>query len=321
MNRPNRFSQAITWFSAGWLILLFVAELVVGEHHPLEALVAYVPQQAFILPFVVAIVTTLCTRQVIHTAACLGMIVVFVFVFLGFHFSIPTKQTPDFRVMTVNVAGSYRPVKALVETVRREQPDILLMQEANPLRAENDALRSVESMPGAKWYTARIADVAILSRKPLSNVRSHTLIPGSDRQVLVAEIEAGGRRVTVAGVHFATNMPGASRARLWSYLQGSAKSRTVQVQDLTTMLPKNTTIIAGDCNLPPRGLAFARMTRRYADSFSAARGFGYTYPANMPLIRIDHVFASRDLVPTKWRAVGTGASDHLAVVVDMAFRP
>jgi len=67
---------------------------------------------------------------------------------------------------------------------------------------------------------------------------------------------------------------------------------------------------AGDLALTPLSLV---------GSFSALDA-GPTYPAREPLLRIDHVVASPDLLAWKARIVDTGVSDHRALVVELGRR-
>ncbi|MHB1456186.1 MAG: endonuclease/exonuclease/phosphatase family protein [Armatimonadota bacterium] len=159
-----------------------------------------------------------------------------------------------------------------------------------------------------------------MSRKPLTNVRSYPLLAGSGRRVLVAETEVNGRQISIACVHFATNVSGDRSRSIGTHLAGSAESRMLQAGVVDSELPVKATIVGGDFNLPPRGLAYSKIIRKYRNSFRAANGFGYTYPAKMPLMRIDHILLSKDLTPVKWRAVDTGSSDHLAVIADICFK-
>lgn len=313
----------MTWLAAMWMAVLIIAEYLVAEGHPAAALMTYFPQEPFVLPIILAVLTNIWVGQRKDVLVSFGLVVLFVFLFLGFHISLPKNDRADFRVMTINIAGSEFGVTGLVDTVIRENPDILMLQEAKPNYGKEDALKAIVDYGdthGIRWYVEHAADVAILSRYPLTNVRDRLLIYGMNRRMIRADADINGRGVTVACVHLATNVWGASNSKLWKYLCGSAAARLTQARSITSTLPATCTLVAGDCNLPPRGTAFGMIANRYPDSFQSASGFGYTFPARMPIMRIDHVFASPDLVPLRWRSVNTGSSDHLAVVVDFVFR-
>lgn len=315
--------RILTYVSVCWLSLLIICEFIIAEHNRFTAAITYVPQQAFMIPFIIALLCSLYFRQMKFSAINIVTLITFILVFLGLNLHFPTGHKPDFKVMTLNIAQSAYDITPVTNLVVKEKPDILLLQEINPLRDHSDAMKNIitaSDYDGVKWYSTRIADTAILSVKPLTNIRSYPLLAGSGRRLLVAETEVGGRQVSIACIHFATNVPGDPSMEIGTHLAGSAESRMAQADVVDTELPVQTAIVAGDFNLPPRGLAYRKITRKYRNSFSAANGFGYTFPAKMPLMRIDHILLSRDLSPVRWRAVDTGSSDHLAVIADISYK-
>lgn len=80
---------------------------------------------------------------------------------------------------------------------------------------------------------------------------------------------------------------------------------------------RQNTIIAGDFNMPPRGVVYRRIAGQYRNAFSAGNGFGYTYRSSLPVLRIDHIFLSPDLRPVRCRTIGTRVSDHRPVVAEV----
>lgn len=300
-----------------------ICEFVIAEHNRFTALVTYVPQQAFVLPLIIVLLYSIFLRRIKLAAMNTVALLIFIFVFLGLNLHLPVSHKSDFKVMTINVAQSVYDITPLINMVIKEKPDILLLQEADPLDDRSDAMANIvtaSDYDGTKLYASRIADVAILSRKPLTNIRSYPLLAGSGRRVLVAETEVNDRQISIACVHFATNVSKDRSRSMRTHLAGSAESRMTQAEVVDRELPVEAAIVGGDFNLPPRGLAYRKITREYRNSFSAANGFGYTYPAKIPLMRIDHVLLSKDLSPVKWRAVDTGSSDHLAVIADICFK-
>ena len=53
---------------------------------------------------------------------------------------------------------------------------------------------------------------------------------------------------------------------------------------------------------------------------TAGTGWGATIPAELPLVRIDHLWLSSQIEPIAVRAVRLTGSDHQAVVADIRFR-
>jgi endonuclease/exonuclease/phosphatase family metal-dependent hydrolase len=77
-------------------------------------------------------------------------------------------------------------------------------------------------------------------------------------------------------------------------------------------------VIAGDTNLPP-GSAIAR--RRFAglhDAFAdVGNGFGFTFPAKRPWMRIDRFLAASGVRFLAIRTEPLGPSDHRAVEAEI----
>lgn len=80
----------------------------------------------------------------------------------------------------------------------------------------------------------------------------------------------------------------------------------------------NPVIVAGDTNLPGLSKVLAQNFQAYQDGFQEAGfGFGYTFPARLPWMRIDRIFASGRLRFSRFSVDCKGVSDHLCVVADL----
>lgn len=323
INRKTHIPLTLTYMSVCWLIILLLCEFVIAEHSRFTAFITYMPQQAFIIPFVIGLLYSIFLRKIKLAAINAITLLIFIFVILGLNLHIPIRHRADFKVMTINVAQSAYDTTGVTNLVIKEKPDILLIQEAESLDNRSNAVMNIitaSDYNGVKLYWARVADVAILSCKPLRNIRDYALLTDSGRCVQVAETEVDGRQISIACVHFATSVSRDHSNVILKHLAGSEESRMEQAEVIDTELPTKATIVGGDFNLPPRGLAYRKITRKYRNSSSAANGFGYTFPAKMPLMRIDHILLSKDLASVRWRAVDTGSSDHLAVIADICFK-
>jgi hypothetical protein len=79
-------------------------------------------------------------------------------------------------------------------------------------------------------------------------------------------------------------------------------------------------IVCGDLNASPLSPAYQLLSARLTDTHrtSATDSPGPTFLSSYPLVRLDHIFASRHLVPIRGTVVRSGesrlASDHLPVV-------
>ncbi|MBI3928348.1 MAG: endonuclease/exonuclease/phosphatase family protein [Armatimonadetes bacterium] len=76
-------------------------------------------------------------------------------------------------------------------------------------------------------------------------------------------------------------------------------------------------VLAGDLNAPPASPFVRRLEGVLDDSFAhAGAGFGYTFPAAMPLWRIDYLWHSGEFEATQAQTV-PNASDHRALRVTL----
>jgi len=81
--------------------------------------------------------------------------------------------------------------------------------------------------------------------------------------------------------------------------------------------PASRVLVVGDLNTATTDPALTPLTARMADSREqVAGGFGFTWPAQFPLTRPDHVLA-RGLTPVSDQVLAAGGSDHRMVLVGL----
>jgi len=137
--------------------------------------------------------------------------------------------------------------------------------------------------------------IALLSALPVSGYEVLELgeIPGDTvaRCAQIAMIEtAGGAALRLAGAHLTYRLLSPVQlARLMRHLSGTA-------------VPS---VIAGDLNMP-------RQLARLAPGYSPAAQ-GRTWPAELPLVQLDHVLASREVRRVRGAVLPPAGSDHLPV--------
>ena len=104
------------------------------------------------------------------------------------------------------------------------------------------------------------------------------------------------------------------------YMRHTAAARAAQVTELLRIANSTSPplLIAGDFNNPPRGRLYQRMTDRFQDAFRAVGwGLGDTYPANLPVLRIDYVFAGEGIAVRRCTVPRVLASDHRPTIVEI----
>lgn len=139
--------------------------------------------------------------------------------------------------------------------------------------------------------------VVLLSRLPVVSTRVVDLgrlierWDVAERCAVIAEVEAGGRTISVAALHLSFALPNA----------------LAQLRRLHGSLPAHRpSVVAGDCNLwgPLAGLALSSHRR-------AVRG--RTWPAHRPHSQLDHIWISPELEVDQSVVLPPAGSDHLPV--------
>lgn len=210
--------------------------------------------------------------------------------------------------MTYNVRGLKDDEAAVVEVLRAATPDVVALQEPprGPLGrrrlarlAERAGLEVLVGGGGART-------TALLARPGLPVGTAYAMRlparPLRTRRGLATADVAGLR---VVSVHLGL----AARER---------SRQLVRILPLVAAAPD--CVVAGDLNEPPGGPTWRRFGLHLRD---LAPDAGPTYPASAPRERIDAVLGSRGLTASGARtvddAVARRASDHLPVVVDVAW--
>ena len=222
------------------------------------------------------------------------------------------KPAGTLRVITLNCGGGH--ADALAETLPLH-PDILLLQEP-PSRPETD--RFCKRLFGTAGETLYDVDTAILARGNLTNVRrsrslvffSHAIadIPGFDPLELVS--------LRLATGHVQLNL---WNPDCWTTHFRGRRQQLDQMREIVAELPAQTPLlVAGDFNAPQRDRIFSLLPAGMQDAFAVAgKGIGNTILNEMPVLRIDQIWASSHFRVVQSFARQTRASDHRMVVADL----
>lgn len=237
---------------------------------------------------------------------------------LPFRGTEPAPEQATFRVMTYNVhqgfdAGQVPSLDALTETISREAPDVLVLQEVVRgwvLDQQHDVLSVLAERLGMPYvWQGNIGDLygnAILSRMPMTDVRriSYTKEPAlrhQQRGALMARISG----VLVVVTHLDEH-------------SDASDVRQRQVRELLRAVgDASPALIAGDLNALPASLELDLLAQSgYSDLALQAGADEPTFPADRPEKRIDYVWGV-GLVGSQAHTVASTASDHRAVVVNV----
>jgi endonuclease/exonuclease/phosphatase family metal-dependent hydrolase len=234
------------------------------------------------------------------------------------------------RCLGVDGVLSPRRIAGVIAACR---PDIVALQELDVGRARTGRVDQAHAIAHALDMELHFHSVlqiveeqygdAILTTRPSRLVRA-AMLPGrsrirrlAPRGALWVSIDVGGARLQVINTHL-----GLTR-----------RERRLQVDAL--LGPgwlghpdcADPVILLGDFNAVPPGPSYRRLSGRLADA-QRAPGIARarpTFPSRLPVLRLDHVFASRSIVVHRVEVLRSKlarlASDHLPLVVDFAIAP
>lgn len=153
-------------------------------------------------------------------------------------------------------------------------------------------------------HVATVGTIGLWSRYPLDDVERLDLGQGWAR-ALRARIESPAGDITVYAVH------------LGSVRFGETDSRNRTLHTLTDLVqrdPADRLLILGDLNTASTDPELTPLTRTLQDVRS---GLGFTWPAQFPLTRPDHIL-TRGLTPLDATVRHTPGSDHRAATATLA---
>lgn len=234
------------------------------------------------------------------------------------------------RIMTYNVhrcVGSDRRVDPhrIAEIIAACEPDIVALQELDVARLRTGGIDQADAIanylgmsfhfhPAVRVEEELYGD-AILTALPMRVIKAKAL-PGSlrlePRGALWVAVAAGGVEIQIINTHLGL----------------SPYERLVQarclVSDEWLCHPdcREPVFLVGDFNAIRRSRAYRLLTSRLRDVQLGGGGRPKpTFPARMPLLRIDHIFCSKSIevldVQTVRTALARLASDHLPLVADV----
>ncbi|HEX7262427.1 MAG TPA: endonuclease/exonuclease/phosphatase family protein, partial [Luteolibacter sp.] len=227
----------------------------------------------------------------------------------------PHQGKPVLRVITLNCAcftyGNPAP------DIAAWQPDIVILQDAYP----NQVSQIAHTLYGGRGDFRAHQSNGLVTRWKIQRESYHP----AERAEQLTLLLPGGAEIEIVNVHLAS---AATDLRLWrsSAWIAHRNNRILRQQQLaitrqrlkqTTGFPGTPTIFGGDFNAPASDIVHRQLSRDFTDAFAAAgTGWGNTFQRRFPILRIDHLYATRHFTPVRCRAVTTRHSDHRMVVAD-----
>jgi endonuclease/exonuclease/phosphatase family metal-dependent hydrolase len=206
-------------------------------------------------------------------------------------------------ILAFNVQGFRAGVDRVADVLAATDPDVALFNEV--VRRPGAALARMTRRRfvfGATRRWRAFGNAILLRDPPTRTIRGRfTFSPPFQRRGFVGALRSDG--VLVVATHLGTS--------------GEERVRHV-AEFLRAVDGYERVVIGADCNEGAGGPTVAIMKERFIDVFDrVGEGMGETFPADAPLHRIDYVFCSLTLTPSRAAVVPLIASDHLAVVADI----
>lgn len=221
----------------------------------------------------------------------------------------PNSAGTALRVVSINVFSFNHDYARVLDYVRQEQPDVLVVLEVTP-----DWARALEQLSefNYSWVkaTGHRAGIAVLSRVQPRATREVDL-GGTGELSLLLTLEQSGASIELLGTHLYVPLgPRYSTVRN-RQLDGIARLARERAAPLA---------VVGDLNVTAFSPHFARLLRA-GGLRNCANGAALapTWPARVPpfFIRIDHCLASAGLSATDSRVGPYVGSDHYPIAMDL----
>lgn len=217
----------------------------------------------------------------------------------------PSTEPADLRVAHWNVSRPVGRFPALARRLREFDADILAIAEALP-RSGQGAERWRETFSD---YSVQFGpgNVLCLVRGEVTAHESGSLGPASYYSRL--DVHVKGRDLRVLQVDI-SGVPAQSR-----------REPLAKLAQLVESLRDRPLVILGDFNTPRHSVHFEALRKNLVNTFeTAGLGSGETWPMPLPVLSLDQIWCSKNLVPVRNRHEITFRSDHRAVVTDLRFK-
>lgn len=245
------------------------------------------------------------------------------------------KGSPELRVVSQNVRyfrqddGTPMPAnaRALEEFLQDREADIVCLQEFTNLnRAVVARLR--RQFPYAHFFVQRGTldgfGIATFSRFPILLAREVSFNDSPVNAALITDLQLpSGDTLRVCNLHL--HSFGLHQSKdLKEVISRLKKGVSLQARQLKKLLAqvenKKTfaTLFCGDFNATPYSYVYRYMSRNYQNSFeNSGSGIGTTYRGNIPFLRIDHQFFTKNLHNFRTEVAQEAVySDHYPLISD-----
>jgi vancomycin resistance protein VanJ len=249
--------------------------------------------------------------------------------------SSPAPGVPRLRIFSHNTDSARGGVDALIREIQAKSPDLVFLQELpnfDEVRA-----RLTQRYP----HTDAQGEFVVASKFPIVEAQVPDRLAFYDQRrsprFMRVVIDTSLGRITFFHVHTVSPRGGfyelrgrgfrreIASGRLFTGENADGVRHLAELRELqiTTMSrlaarEKGPVVIVGDTNLPGLSPVRRENLARFRDGFAAARtGFGYTFPAKSPWMRIDLMLSSEQLTFVDFEVGTETVSDHRSISAEL----
>jgi endonuclease/exonuclease/phosphatase (EEP) superfamily protein YafD len=294
-------------------VAVFVIAIIIGEATYPTFLALYAPRQPLLVVSVAALLVTPLMRRRVKVLLPVQIVVCSVVLFpvMGFNVGAPPRANDVVRLATYNVYFGKLGRPKLLDELAAMDVDILLIQAAY----DSMPAKLRERFPDRHIHS--FEDFIIVTRLPLSAVATpKPLDDGTSSMFVKYVIDTPRGRIGLYNVH-----PFSPRYALTGDdpMDRNIEHREAQIAAVIRAAQADGPpfLIVGDTNLPGLSSIKRRWLVGLQDAFEEVGfGFGYTFPAKRPWMRIDRALGSDDIHFIDSRVGPQGNSDHLPLFVE-----
>jgi len=337
-----QWRRVIAFLAYGYLISLaavLLALYYVGEDWWVTTALLYVPRIAFAAPLPVLVLAILASRQrrLLWTQLVALLIIVLPLMGLVLPWPAPAAASGrSLKLLSFNVNSGFSGATEIAKQITQALPDVVLIQEgqfnggelSERLRAFYPYVQASNQFTIASRY--RILETTeqpmlpyygrqrharfmrYLLDTPLGQIAFYNIHPISPRGALHVHRFRDAFHLLRTGALFAGDPE--------KDLGSNTGLRALQIAAVAEFAAREhvPVVLAGDTNLPTLSTIFRKNLSGYADAFRvASSGFGYSFPAKHPFLRLDRVLSGPELRFLSFHVGCAGVSDHLCVIAEI----
>ncbi|MFF5761688.1 endonuclease/exonuclease/phosphatase family protein [Streptomyces tanashiensis] len=221
-----------------------------------------------------------------------------------------TSPGGDLTLVSHNVNQANPDPEGTVRSLLAAGADVLALEELSPATAPAYEQALAEAYP----YHFYQGTVGLWSVHPLRDARAVPIMPWT--RAMRATVDAPGGRLAVYVAHLPSVRVGPA-----GFTAGARDEALGLLAAEVRAEPVRRVVVMGDLNGSTDDRALRPLTDRLASAQAAAgAGFGFTWPARLPAVRIDQILLGGVRAASAWTLPAT-ASDHLPVAARIHLSP